>query len=271
MRRADFDFVRQRVRQETAIVLDEGKEYLVESRLTPVARRSGCKGLDELVDKLRRGDRRLLGDVLDAMTTNETSFFRDESPWVALREQMLPTVVAARRPQRKLAIWSAACSSGQEAYTTAMIIRESFPELLDWDLRIIGTDISPTVLEKAREGRYIKLELDRGLPGGMQGRWFHRETDGSYRLADEIRSMVEFRKMNLATRWPLLPTFDIIFLRNVLIYFDLETKVSILQQAERHLAKDGFLLLGSGETTLNMDVKLQRASHKRAWFYRHAG
>lgn len=270
MRRADFEFVRTLVRDEAAIVLDESKEYLVESRLRPLARRHGFKGLEDLLFAVRSGHRRELSlEIVDAMTTNETSFFRDDLPWQALREDVLPELVERRKARRRLRVWSAACSTGQEPFTLAMMIHDHFPSLLDWDLEIRATDISPTVLERAREGRFQRVELDRGVPAHLRSRWFRSDGEGGFRIDRRAVELVTFQRLNLAGPWPALPTFDLIFVRNVLIYFDTGTKREILARMERHLASDGYLLLGSGETTLNLGLGLRRRQHRRSWFYQH--
>lgn len=245
-----FEYVRDLVRRRAGIVLDDGKEYLVESRLAALARARGVE-LADLVERTCRGDRGLHGDVVDAMTTNETSFFRDLHPFETLRTEILPRLVEARRDTRSLRILSGAASTGQEAYSIAMMIRTSFPELAAWDVRVIGTDISREALARARAGRYTQLEVNRGLPAAML-RWFAQE-GRDFVIDDRIRSMVEFRELNLVEPWPLLPACDVVLLRNVLIYFDLPTKQAILQRVRRVLAPDGLLFLGASETTLNLD------------------
>ena len=271
MRDTDFSWVRELVRTKAAIVLDDRKRYLVESRLTPVARAHGFGGIAELVLAIRSGRRRdLVEEVVDAMTTNETSFFRDGVPWQAMREHVLPDIIARRRTRRRLRVWSAACSTGQEPYTLSMLLREHFPQVLDWNLEILATDISPSVLGKAQAGEYMRTEIGRGLLPGLRERYFDESENKRWIIKDEVRKPVRFERLNLAAPWPSwVGTFDIIFVRNVLIYFDVPTKKDILSRMEKRLAPDGYLLLGSGETTLNLDLGLRRRQADRAWFYQH--
>ncbi len=250
----DFDFISAFAHSSAAIVLEKGKEYLVESRLGPVAQREGFGSIGELVNALRKN--RLPGPlhtkVLDALTTNETYFFRDFHPFEALRKKILPELVASRQSARKLSIWCAACSSGQEPFSIAMIIREHFPQLASWQLEIFSTDLCSTVLEQSMEGRYNQIEVNRGLPASYLVKYFTQK-DAAWIIKPEIRSMVQFRQLNLIKPWPILPPFDLIFIRNVMIYFDVETKKSILKKLRNCLRPDGSLFLGSSETTLNLD------------------
>ncbi len=247
-----FEFVRDLVREVSAIVLGPGKEYLVDSRMTPLARELGYAGVGDLLDELRATRKPALVElVVDAMTTNETSFLRDLHPFVALRESILPALIEARGGVRKLSIWSAASSTGQEAYTIAMTIASEFPELESWDVRILATDLSDRVLKKAREGYYSQIEVNRGLPPDLLSRYFRKEGVG-WRLDSAIRQRVEFRKLNLIERWPLLPRMDVVFLRNVLIYFDSDTKSQILANVYERMADDGYLFLGAAETTFEI-------------------
>ncbi len=197
------------------------------------------------------------------MTTNETSWYRDVKPFDALRTQVLPDLIARRASTRSLVIWSLACSTGQEAYGVAMVIRENFPELANWRLEIIGGDISTSVLEQAKSGRYSQLEVNRGLPVSLLVRYFDRE-GMFYRIKQEIRQRVTFREMNLAGAWPILPRPDIVFLRNVMIYLDLPTRRGILSNVSKNMAPDGYLFLGAGESTLNLDNSFRRVDNDRA-------
>ncbi len=245
-----FEFVRDLVRRRAGIVLEDGKEYLVEARLTALARTHGTD-LAALVDTAVGGRTALHDEIVDAMTTNETSFFRDLHPFETLRTEILPRLVEMRRASRTIRILSGAASTGQEAYSIALMIRTHFPELLGWDVQIIGTDISREALAKARAGRYTQLEINRGLPATML-RWF-TQAGREFVLDDSVRSLVEFRELNLVEPWPLLPTCDLVLLRNVLIYFDLPTKATILGRLRQVVAPDGLLFLGASETTLNID------------------
>lgn len=265
---ADFDYIRELVRREAAIVLEPGKEYLAVTRLDPIARSEGLASVSDLVARLRAQGRTPLHDeVVDALTTNETSFFRDIHPFESLRTHVLPEIVERNAWRRSLAIWCAACSSGQEPYSVAMLIREHFPELLGWNLLILGTDISPSMLAKAESGRFGQLEVNRGLPAQLLLKYFRR-VGAQWELLPEVRSMVRFQRHNLVGIWPPLPPFDIVFLRNVLIYFDLDTKRSVLARVRSVLRPDGYLLLGGSETTLNIDDGFERVPIGRTTWYR---
>ena len=264
---ADFAFIRKFVYEQSAIALEPEKTYLVESRLGPIARQSGLHDLSGLVAHLRsRPAGELHAKVVEAMTTNETSFFRDAHPIEALRSDILPKLIQSRQSQRTLNIWSAASSSGQEAYTVVMLLREHFPELASWKISVIGTDLSQQMVERAQAGVYSQLEVNRGLPASLL-KHFQR-TGLQWQLSDEIRKSVKFMRMNLARSWLPLPTMDIIFMRNVLIYFDLETKRQIFARVRRQLAPDGSLLLGGAETTLGVDENFERVNHGKTSSYR---
>jgi chemotaxis protein methyltransferase CheR len=264
---SDFDYIRAFVRERSAIVLEPGKEYLVESRLKPLARELGVATIDELVAQMRTGRVDLERAVVEAMTTNETSWFRDHHPFEMLKAHVLPELIAARRARRELHIWSAACSTGQEPYSLVMLLRDSFPELGGWDVRILATDLSTEVLERAREGKYAQLEANRGLPAPMLVKWFERAGMG-WQVTPAIRDAVEFRQLNLVHPWPAIGTFDLVLLRNVLIYFDLETKRDVLERVHGALSPDGFLLLGAAETTINAHDGFERVAFDRAGILR---
>lgn len=264
----DLTFLRELVREQSAIVVDESKGYLIESRLAPVARRNGLGSLADLVTQLRRERHGPLHDlVIDAMTTNETTFFRDVHPWTALEHDFIPKLVEQRRTQRTLTFWNAACSSGQEPYSLAMLLRDRFPQVVaNWNVRIIATDLSAEMLGRAAAGRYTQLEVNRGLPAASLVRHFRR--DGAmWQINDDIREMVEFRALNLCHPWPFVPQVDVLFMRNVLIYFDLSTKQEILRRVRTVLRPDGYLLLGTAETTLNVDEQFDRITVDRATAY----
>jgi len=265
---AEFDFVRKLVHEQSAIVLEDGKGYLVESRLSPIARKAGLASLSELVARLQsRRDDALQREVVEAMTTNETTFFRDRHPFDALRDVLLPELLAARAKERRLTIWSAASSTGQEPYSIAMLLREHFPELLTWNVRILATDLNEEVLAKARAGQYGQVEINRGLAAPMLMKYFTR--DGlKWIISGDLRRMVDFQQMNLAAPWPTMPPIDVIFLRNVLIYFDAPTKKRILANARQLLRPDGVLFLGGAETTINLDDAFERMPHEKAAVYR---
>lgn len=263
---ADFDYVRTLVRARAGIVLEPGKEYLVESRLAPVARTQGLGGIADLVAALRQGAPGLETLVVDAMTTNETSFFRDIHPFEALRTQVLPQLIERRRANRELSLWCAAASSGQEPASICMLLREHFPELTGWRLRFLATDISPSMIERARRGRYSQLEVNRGLPASYLVKYFERQ-GAEWQLRPEIRDMVEYRLLNLAEPWPTVGQMDIVLIRNVLIYFDRDTKKRVLQGIRKILRPDGFLVLGSSETTFNIDESWTSRTFGKSIFY----
>jgi chemotaxis protein methyltransferase CheR len=263
---ADFAFVANLVRERCALVLEPGKEYLVKSRLLPLAQRHGLTGIEPLIDRLRGSDNGLTTEVVEAMLTTETSFFRDIHPFETLKKTVLPELIEACRARRQLNIWFAASSSGQEPYSVALIVKEWFPELNSWQLNLLATDISQEMLNRSRAGRYTQLEVNRGLPTPLLLKWFRQE--GMYWQLDErIRSMVTFAPLNLAQAWPAMPAWDLVFLRNVMIYFDNDVKKAILSRVGRLLNKDGYLLLGGAETTLNLDDSFHRIEALKAGFY----
>ncbi|MEO8698021.1 MAG: protein-glutamate O-methyltransferase CheR [Acidimicrobiales bacterium] len=246
---ADFDFVRRLVYDYSAIALDDSKEYLVEARLSPIARREGLSSVSELIRRLRNGETQLRHDVVAAVATNETTFFRDMRPFDALREVIIPQVLTANGG-RSLSLWSAAASSGQEAYSLAMVVRDHFPHVPN--VTILGTDFAADVLMRARAGRYSQLEVNRGLPARLLVEHFVR--DGrEWQLSDDIRSMVTFRQLNLALPLVGMPAIDIVFLRNVLIYFDDATRAQVLRRVATVLRPGGYLFLGGSETTYGID------------------
>jgi chemotaxis protein methyltransferase CheR len=263
----DFAYVADLVHRESAIVLESSKGYLVESRLTPLAKRHGMRGVSELVAQLRSGPQNgLHTEVVEAMTTNETSFFRDINPFAAMERMVIPELVKARAASRSMAIWSAACSSGQEPYSLAMLIRHQFPHLSGWNVRIVASDISAEMLGRAAAGRYTQLEVNRGLPVPLLVKYFRRD-GAAWQITDEIRQMIEFRAMNLVQSWGAMPPLDVVFLRNVLIYFDVETKRRILARVRQVLRPDGYLFLGAAETTINIDDAFVRVPHGSAVCY----
>ncbi len=254
----DLDYLRDLILARSAIVLEPDKDYLIQARLDPVAKEAGFSSIEDLAQYLRTtpsGD--LHQKVVEAMTTNETSFFRDIHPFEALKDHVLPTLLKHRAETRTLSMWCGASSSGQEPYTIAMILREHFPELLTWDVKFVATDISTQMLEKCREGRYSQLEVNRGLPAQLLIKYFDKKGMG-WQVKEKLRNMIEFRQLNLAGTWPSLPKMDIVFLRNVLIYFDVEMKKDILRKIREVLQPDGYLFLGGAETTLNLDDHFQR-------------
>ncbi|HEY4259515.1 MAG TPA: protein-glutamate O-methyltransferase CheR [Schlesneria sp.] len=264
----DFNFVREMVRSRSAIVLEDEKNYLVESRLQPLARREGFVGIAELVTKLRsNGFSPLHGKVVEAMTTNETSFYRDVQPFEALRKVILPELIAKRTATRQLRIWCAASSTGQEPYSLAMLLKEHFMELASWDVKILATDLSTQVLEKARSGCFNQIEINRGLPAPLLLKYFDRQGP-TWQIKESIRQMIEFRPLNLIESWPAMSTMDIVLIRNVLIYFDVQTKKTILGKIRKLMRPDGVLFLGGAESTVNLDDAFGRSEVERTSVYR---
>lgn len=263
-----FEYICNLVRDRSAIVLEPSKTYLVESRLNPVARASGLASIEELVDALRKpNSSKLTLAVIEAMTTNETSFFRDLHPFDALKTTILPALIAARARDRVLNIWSNACSSGQEVYTIAMLLKDNFPDLGGWKVRLIASDLSTQILDKAREGIFNQTEVNRGLPLPMLLKYFQKN-GLTWQIKEEVRKMVEFRQVNLVETFPQLPPMDIVFLRNVLIYFAPETKRDILIKIKKLMRPDAKLFLGGAETTMNLDVPFQREQVGKATVYK---
>lgn len=268
LKQNEFNYIVQLVRDRAGIILEPGKEYLVESRLLPVVREVGSASLSELITGLRaRPNSSIYQKVIEAMTTNETSFFRDLHPFEALRTVVVPDLISKRGEERTLHLWCAATSSGQEPYTVMMLLREHFPELRNWTLRFVASDISGEMLDRARTGHYSQLEVSRGMPLSLLSKYFQRQ-GREWQIIEDIRRQIEFRQVNLADAWPLLPRMDIIFLRNVLIYFDLKMKKTIFGKVRRLLRPDGYLFLGAAETTLNLDDGFERIQVDKAGCYR---
>ena len=253
----DFDMITRLLKERSGLVLTKDKAYLLESRLNPVARKWQFKGFDELAQAVRLGkDEALLRDVTEAMTTNESFFFRDSKPFDQFRNLVLPHLLANRATGNSFRIWSAACSNGQEPYSLAMILRDHETQLASWNVEIVATDLSTEVLAKAAEGAYSQFEVQRGLPINYLVKFFRQEGD-RWIIADSIRKMVNFKKFNLLEDASSLGRFDVVFLRNVLIYFDQETKGQVLERVAKLMPPDGFLYLGGAETVLGISDKFQ--------------
>lgn len=255
---SEFEYVRHLIHDRAGLFLEPGKEYLVESRLVPLARQEGFSSLERLIAGLRDSPfNGLHHKVVQAMTTNETSFFRDIRPFEYLRTNVLPELLARRQNERSLTLWCAASSTGQEPYTVAMLLQESIPQYLaNWNIRFIASDLSSEVLARAIQGRYSQLEVNRGLPAKFLVKYFQKE-GADWQIKGEIRRMVEFRELNLTEQWSTLPPTDIVFMRNVLIYFKTETKSQILANVRRILRPGGYLFLGASETTLYIDHEFE--------------
>ena len=264
----ELKFISDLVRERAAIVLEPEKEYLIRARLEPVAKEAGLASLSELAAKLRGVPYGKLHErVIEAMTTNETSFFRDMAPFEALKETILPELIQKRESLKSLNFWCGASSSGQEPYTVAILLREQFPELSTWNIKFIATDLSTEMVSRCQEGKYSQLEVNRGLPAALLVKYFSKK-GMSWQLNDDIRKMIEFRQMNLIGKWLSFPKLDIVFLRNVLIYFDVEIKKQILAGIRQHLSPEGYLILGGSETTLNLDDAFERVSVSGTSCYR---
>jgi chemotaxis protein methyltransferase CheR len=264
---SDFNYIRQLVLDRSAIVIENGKEYLVESRIRPVAKSEGFDDIENLVNALRNNSSNGLQEkVVEALTTNETSFFRDIHPFESLKNDILPDLLKLRKSEKQLNIWCAASSSGQEPYSIAMVIRDNYPTLLDWKLNFIASDISIEMLDRCRSGEFSQLEVNRGLSAPMLIKYF--EKNGvKWSIKKEFREMIDYQQINLSEPFPYLPKMDIIFMRNVLIYFDINMKMKILKQIRSILQPDGYLFLGAAESTLNLDDSFQRTEFKRAGCY----
>ena len=256
------------LKRRSGVVIDASKAYLVEARLAPVMRRHGIDGFPALVERIRAGrEPALEQDVLSAMMTHETSFFRDKGPFETVR-LMLPDLIRRRAVARHLVIWSAAASTGQEAYSLAMVLAEHFREALaGWSVRILATDFSEAVLARAREGLFADIEVARGLPQELRDKYFVR-LQGKWSISHECRRRVEFRRLNLIEPWQGIPPCDIVFLRNVLIYFDIPTRAKILERMHGVVRPDGALFLGGAETMLGVCDRFDRVEGVGCCHYR---
>jgi len=261
----DYDYLRKLLKDRSGLVLSVDKQYLVESRLTPLARKAGIASLGELVAKLRSNNERLAVDVVEAMTTNESFFYRDKIPFDHFRDTIMPGLLAARARERRLRIWCAAASTGQEPYSLAMCLKEMKDKLAGWRVEILGTDLSAEVLEKAKAGVYSQFEVQRGLPIQMLVKHFSQVGD-TWQISPEMRAMVQYRQLNLLSDFAHLGSFDVIFCRNVLIYFDQETKVSVLNRVARLLDPEGFLVLGAAETVVGLTEAFKPLADKRGLY-----
>jgi chemotaxis protein methyltransferase CheR len=259
MTKGDFEFIRQLIQEKSGMILDPEKRYLAETRLGRLAASEGYDSASMMIRVLQNGGRAgpLACKAVEAMTIAETLFFRDVHPFEALRKLVLPDLLARRAAERRLTIWSAACATGQEPYSIAMILQEDFPAVKDWTVSIIASDISTASLERAKEGWFHQIEVNRGLPAALLVKYF-TQSGSDWQAKKELKRMIDFRRINLTEPWPYLPLVDVVLLRNVLIYFDVETKKSILGRIRRQLRPDGYLFLGSSETTINLDAGFER-------------
>lgn len=263
----NYKFLQDYIYRESGIVIDRDKHYLLEARLLPIAKKQQVDTINDLCRLLKAtqstGD--LRKQVVEAMTTHETLFFRDLPQYEALKKAVLPPLIEQRRGTKKLSFWSAASSSGQEAYSLALMLLDM--GLGDWNIRIVGTDLSDQILDRARQGRYMQIEVNRGLPVGYLVKYFTRQ-GLEWQLKDEVRKMVTFQRFDLRTSMRTMGPFDVVFCRNVLIYFDQETKKKILEELSGTLYNGGHLLLGGAETTLSLIDKFERVAIGQAVLYR---
>ena len=271
MTQQDYDSICRLLRERSAIVLEAGKEYLVEARLAPLVRQLKLNSIGELIAQLRcQAGNGLSRQIVEALVITESSFFRDHHPFEALRKVVIPDLITRRRDERRLHVWCAASSTGQEPYSLALLFREHFPEVAQWKISLLASDLSRQVLDRAREGRYNQIEVNRGLPAALLVKYFEQHgTD--WQIKPSIRSMVDFQEINLAQAWPALPRLDLVLIRNVMIYFDVETKKAILGRLARLLRPDGYLLLGGAETTLNLNDSYRRVEPQKSGFYQLIG
>jgi chemotaxis protein methyltransferase CheR len=260
----DYEFLRKLLRERSGLDLSSDKQYLVESRLIPLARRVGLAGIPELVQKIRSGSETLTSEVVEAMTTNETFFFRDKIPFEHLRETVFPALTQARASRRSLRIWCAASSTGQEPYSIAMCVKE-FAALSGWRVEIVATDLSQGVLEKSRAGIFSQFEVQRGLPIQMLVKHF-TQVGELWQLSADIRAMVQHRQLNLLQDFSHLGMFDLIFCRNVLIYFDQDTKVSIFDRLAKVIEPDGVLALGAAESVVGISDAFKPCPDRRGLY-----
>ncbi len=263
---ADFDYLRKILRDRSGLVLSAEKQYLAESRLLPVARRHGLMTLAELVAQIRqRPMSPLAADTVEAMTTNETFFFRDRLPFESFRDIIMPALLAARAREKRIRIWCAAASTGQEPYSLAMALREMGATVAGFRIEIVATDLSGDVLARAKSGIYSQFEVQRGLPIQLLVKYFTQIGDG-WQIAPELRAMVQFRTLNLLNDFSPLGTFDVVFCRNVLIYFDQETKTGVFNRIAKQVADEGYLVLGAAETVVGLTEAFKPVPERRGLY-----
>jgi chemotaxis protein methyltransferase CheR len=267
---SDYDYLRRIVHSRSANLIDPSRNALFEAKLKPIAKVAGASNLEEFVNILRLDQSpQLHRAVAEAMTINETSFFRDRAVFNVLRESILPRLIEANSAEKRLRIWSAAASTGQEAYSVAMLLCEHFPHLASWDVKIVGTDVARPVIDYARRGRYRRLEVNRGLPARMLVKYFERDGE-EWEVAPRLRGMCEFQYANLCGPLPILPTFDLVLLRNVLLYFTSADRNSVLRSAHRQMARNGYLVLGAAEQAEDSTTLFQTEFSGECYFYRPA-
>ena len=266
---ADHALVRRLLRERSGVVLDPSRDHFVEMRLGALATEFGFESLAEVLEALRteEGWGMLHRLVAEALAISETSWFRDAPFWEELRETLLPDLLARRRGVRGLELWSAACATGQEPYSLAMLLHDMAGHLAGWQVHVLATDFSQGILKRARAGCYSQIEMNRGLPALQLVRHFRKAPD-AWELKPEVRALVEFRELNLAASWPVLPPMDLVLMRNVLLYFEPELRRNVLRQLALNMPPDGILVLGAGETTLTMDDSFEPMPLARTVVYR---
>ncbi|NOX55116.1 MAG: protein-glutamate O-methyltransferase CheR [Planctomycetes bacterium] len=272
----ELPLIAQLVRELCGVVLDETKGYLIESRLSSVAEEFGCSDFTQMCLEVRRGNRQLANQIIDAITTQETLFFRDNSPFEALQYRVLPELIDSRAGTplaKRIRIWSAGCSTGQEPYSIAMVLLETLPDVFTWDVSILGTDISDRAIAEASRGRYAAHEIRRGMRPEMLRKYFVEDGD-AWKVKDEVRALVSFRRLNLHDSFVGLGPFDVIFCRNVAIYFDDESRKSLWLRLADRLTSDGYLFVGSSESLSELGPRFVPQRHCRAVYYqpnKHVG
>lgn len=269
IRAEDYDMIRRIMQKHTGNFLDADKDYFIGSRLGDAVKLAGYEKIDAFLARLRKSpEGREASILVQSLLITETHFFRDGKPFDVLREHVLPELMDKNRTRRELSIWSCGCSGGQEAYSVAMLLHEIIPDVSHWHINILATDMNAALLERAREGIYSEMEVRRGLSEGQIDKYFNRSEDGAFEIDYKLRRMVSFMELNLIGTWPPLDMVDIIFLRNVLIYFTVEDKQRILHRAHQLLHPGGYLFMGGAETTLQVDEHFERMPWPQAGCYR---
>ena len=258
----DYEYLRKYLKDHSGLDLSADKQYLIESRLLPLARRAGLSGISDLVQKMKGGSAPFNTQVVEAMTTNETFFFRDKVPFEHFRDLIMPQLLSSRANRKTVRIWCAAGSTGQEPYSLAMSLKEMGAQLAGWRVEIIATDLSQEVLEKSRAGLYSQFEVQRGLPIQMLVKYF-TQVGELWQINAEIRAMVQHRQLNLLHDFSQLGVFDVIFCRNVLIYFDQETKAQAFSRLAKAMEPDGFFMLGAAETVVGLTTVFKPVAERR--------
>lgn len=267
MNPADYEYLANFLLGTSGLALGTNKEYLLEARLIPLAQSLGMSGISELVQELKNGaEARVSSAVTEAMTTNETSFFRDKTPFEDLKDRLFPKLIEARRLSRRLKIWCAAGSTGQEPYSILMLLDDAFPELKDWTIELLATDLDKSAIERANSGIYTQFEVQRGLPVQMLMKYFD-QVDAGWQIKEKIRNAVQWKQLNLLDNFTRLGNFDIIFCRNILIYFQQETKKVILDRLGQMIRADGHLFLGAAETVLGISTAFERFKECKSAVY----